>query len=93
MQYIDKSLILEGTTYDLVGVVYGDDGHFLFRYILNDNIYEADGMHLHELKVPRIRRFSAESVYITNNYEKGMPVKIKGTSQTPVELYYMKTSL
>ena len=93
MQYIDKSLILDGTTYDLVGVVYGDNEHFLFRYILNDNIYEADGMHLHELKAPRIRRFSAESVYITNNYEKGMPVKIKGTNQTPAELYYIKTCL
>jgi hypothetical protein len=93
MQYIDKSLILDSTTYDLVGVVYGDDEHFLCRYILNDNIYEADGMHLHELKVPRIKRFSAESVFITNNYEKGMPVKIKGTSQTPAELYYMKTCL
>ena len=57
MQYLDKSLTLEVTKYDLVGVVYGGDEHFTFRYILDDNIYEADGMHLHELKVPRILRF------------------------------------
>ena len=48
MQYLDKSLTLEVTKYD---------EHFTFRYILDDNIYEADGMHLHELKVPRILRF------------------------------------
>ena len=77
MQYIDKSLILEGTKYDLVGVVYGDDEHFIFRYILDDNIFEADGMHFHELKAPKILKFSAESVYITNNYGKGMPVKLR----------------
>ena len=93
MQFIDKSLILDGTKYDLVSVVYGDNRHFLCRYILGDNIYEADGLHFHELKVPKILRFSAESVYITNNYEKGMPVKIRGTTKTPVEIYYMKTPL
>lgn len=54
LQYLDKSLILERTKYDIVGAVYGDDEHFTFRHILGDNIYEADGMHLHELKVPEI---------------------------------------
>ena len=93
MQYIDKTLTLDSTKYDLVSVVYGDNQHFIVRYILGDNIYEADGMHFHELKEPKILRFSAESVYITNNYEKGMPVKIKGTSKTPVEIYYMQTPL
>ena len=57
LQYLDESLILERTKYDIVGAVYGDDEHFTFRHILGDNIYEADGMHLHELKVPKILRF------------------------------------
>ena len=84
---------MENIKHDIVGAIYGDNEHFLFRYILGDNIYEADGRNLHELKVPIITRFSAESIYITNNYAKGMPVKIRGTTKTPVEIDYMKTPL
>ena len=38
VQYLDKPLVLEKTKYDIVGAVYGDGQHFVFRYILGDNI-------------------------------------------------------
>ena len=87
---IDKFLMLENTKYNIVGAIYGDDEHFMFRYVFDDMIYEADGMHMHQLQVPGEIRHSAESIYITNDYDKGMPVKIKNTQLVPVEIYYIR---
>ena len=47
-------------------------------------------MHMHQLQVPGKIRHSAESIYITNDYDKGMPVKIRGTQLAPVEIYYIR---
>ena len=54
LQYIDESLVLENTKYDIVGAIYGDDEHFFFRYILGDNIYEADGRNLESTQSSKI---------------------------------------
>jgi hypothetical protein len=82
--------MLENTKYNIVGAIYEDDEHFMFRYVFDDMIYEADGMHMHQLQVPGEIRHSAESIYITNDYDKGMPVKIKNTQLVPVEIYYIR---
>ena len=87
---IDKFLMLENTKYNIVGAIYGDDGHFMFRYVFDDMIYEADGMHMHQLQVPGEIRHSAESIYIINDDDKGMPVKIRGTQLAPVEIYHIR---
>jgi hypothetical protein len=42
--FLEKEIVLDGIYYDLVGSAYGGGGHFIFRYLKDDKVYEADGM-------------------------------------------------
>ena len=42
--FLEKKVIIDEVFYDLVGAVFGDGSYFIFRYISNGKVYEADGM-------------------------------------------------
>ena len=45
--FVDEELLIEEVVYDLVGVIYGDGFHFVFRFLKDGKVYEADGMQQH----------------------------------------------
>lgn len=44
--FVEEELFLEEVFYDLVGVVYGDGYHFVFRFLKDAKVYEAVGLRL-----------------------------------------------
>ena len=49
-EFFDEKIITDNVVYDLVGAVYGDGGHFVFRYLRDGKVYEADGMDTHPMR-------------------------------------------
>lgn len=45
--FVEEELSIGEVVFDLVGVVYGDGIHFVFRFLKDGKVYEADGMQHH----------------------------------------------
>ena len=45
--FVEEEFVIEKVTYDLVGVIYGGNSHFVFRFLKDGKLYEADGMAEH----------------------------------------------
>jgi hypothetical protein len=67
--FLEKEITTDGTCCDIVGAVYGDDNHFLFRYCHNGKIYEADGIVEHPTSNHHREITAASSKEIHGQYE------------------------
>lgn len=92
---LDNEITFNNITYDLFGAVYGDGVHFIFRYIYDNDVYEADGMQKHYLSDETTSRLSAESLYVTRDHDVGLSfilsTKRIGTKhKQATDIYYRK---
>jgi hypothetical protein len=69
-------IVLNNKMTDIVGAVYGDNNHFIFRYVCDGNVYEADGMLQHTLSTKDVVIRVAQSVLIDEPYELAMAGRI-----------------
>ena len=101
--YLEKEITLDDVYYDLVGSAYGDGGHFFFRFLKDDKVYEADGMVMSAQLINRKNVRAALSKELPGNHEETLAghinfklnivnvLTIKG--QKIVDVYYLKRLL
>ena len=92
---LDNEITINNITYDLFGAVYGDGVHFIFRYIFDNDVYEADGMQKHYLSDETTSRLSAESLYVTPDHDVGLSFilstkRIGTKNKQATDIYYRK---
>ena len=92
---LDNEITFNIITYDLFGAVYGDGVHFIFRYIFDNDVYEADGMQKHYLSDETTSRLSAESLYVTRDHDVGLSFilstkRIGTKNKQATDIYYRK---
>ena len=92
---IDRSVIFKDIEYELLAAVYGDDSHFVCRYVFGDNIHEADGMREYKLGDGSNRLYAAESEFVSNDFVKDMNLTIhsklpKRKMKQVCEIYYIR---
>lgn len=95
MDSIDQSIIFNNIEYELLAAVYGDNSHFVCRYLFGGNIYEADGMREYEIGQKKVKLHSAESQFISNDLVKDMNVTINNVlaNRSPkqvADIYYIQ---
>jgi hypothetical protein len=96
--FLQQEIILNNEIYDIVGAVYGDNTHFIFRYLCNGKVYEADGMGQHTMSTRDDVKRVAQSVLIDEQYELAMAgrigckmrKKIKVGGKQVVDVFYIK---
>jgi hypothetical protein len=97
--FLEKEITIDGTCYDIVGAVYGDGYHFLFRYHHDGKVYEADGMAEHPTSNHHRKIRAALSKEIHGPYESSLAghiswkfnaKKIKVDGKKIVDVYYTK---
>ena len=42
--FLDREIQFDGIQYTLVGATYGNGSHFIFRYVIGSEVFEADGL-------------------------------------------------
>lgn len=94
---IDRSIIFKDVEYELLAVVYGDDSHFVCRYVFGEDIYEADGMREYKLGDGSYRYHAAESEFVSKDNEKVMNLTMhnkipKRKIKQVCEIYYIRNS-
>lgn len=92
---IDRSIIFKDVEYELLAAVYGDDSHFVCRYVFGDNIYEADGMREYKLGDSSNSLHAAESEFVSNDFVKDMNLTIQNKlprqkMKQVCEIYYIR---
>jgi hypothetical protein len=94
-----KGTYIDGIYYDVVGAVYGDGYHFLFRYYHNGKVYEADRMLEHPTSAHKRKIRAALSQEIHGPYESSLAGhigwkldnnKLKNDGEKIVDVYYTK---
>ena len=97
--YLDREVIVDEILYAIVGAVYGDSSHFVFRYYYDDKFFEADGMQKHSTSSYNSVKRSAVSKVINEPYEKALAGHIdwnydkngvKTGGKKVADVYYMK---
>ena len=98
--FLEEEIVLDDVYYDLVGSAYGDGGHFFFRFIKDDKVYEANGMEMSTQSKNRRKIRAALSRELTGNKELTLAGHINFKSsednvliirgQKIVDVYYLK---
>ena len=65
--YLERHVTLDDVHYDLIGAIYGDGNHFVFRYYVNGRVFECDGTQ-RSTEAPDVQE--AVSVLINEPYEE-----------------------
>lgn len=76
MKSIDRTVTFNDIEYELLAAVYGDDTHFVCRYVFDDKIYEADGLQEYKLGDETYKLHAAESIFISNDFFQDMNIII-----------------
>ena len=93
--FLDEVIITEGVVYNLIGAVYGDGGHFVFRYLRDGKVYEADGMDTHPTSTYHKKIRAALSREITGPSRISLAGIINYKDKNyegkqAIDIYYMK---
>ena len=98
--FLEKESNLDDVYYDSVESAYGDGGHFIFRFLKDDKVYEADGMVMSTQLINRKKVRAALSKELPGSHEESLAghinfklsienvLIIKG--QKIVHVYYLK---
>ena len=98
--FLDKFITVDNVIYDILGAIYGDGTHFVYRYIYKNMVYECDGMETHAMCSSSNLRRAALSVLIDEPYETAMSYYISlknkngqrssSSFRQPMDIYYLK---
>jgi hypothetical protein len=94
--FLQQEIVLKTEIYDIVGAAYGVNTHFLFRYLSNGKVYEADGMGQHTMSTRDDVKRVAQSVLIDKQYmiamagRIGCKISMKIGGKQVVDVFYNK---